>query len=65
MTALIKSQIDTAAALAFGVIRGEQITAWEKQFLDDMLKRYERYGDKTAVSEKQAAIIGRIAAKAH
>jgi len=64
MTDLIKSQLNTAASLAFGVIAGQPLTAWEQQFIDDMSKRWERFGDKTFVSEKQAAVIARIAAKA-
>ena len=64
MTTEIKNAINTALSLQFGVISGDRLTAWEERFMDDMRVRFERHGDKTMVSEKQAAIINRIAAKA-
>lgn len=64
MTDQIKSDLNTALSLQFGVISGAKLTAWENSFLDDFRVRWDRYGDKTAVSEKQAAVIARIAAKA-
>jgi hypothetical protein len=65
MTTEIKSHFDTAMALQFGVIAGDKLTRWEADFLSDMRKRFDRFGDKTMVSEKQAAIIKRIADKAN
>lgn len=64
MTTEIKNAMNTALSLQFGVIRGAALTAWENGFMDDLRKRYDRYGEKTMISEKQAAIIERIAAKA-
>lgn len=64
ITQAIKSDLNTAASLAYGVIAGEKLSAWELSFIDDMTKRVDRFGDKTFVSDKQAAIITRIAAKA-
>ena len=48
---------------AYWVDRNPIVTKWEGEFITDMGKRYERFGEKTLVSEKQAAIIDRIAAK--
>lgn len=64
MNDLITSQIDTAASLAYGVIPGAPLTAWEMKFIDDLAQRVKRFGDKTFISEKQAQIVARIAAKA-
>ena len=64
MTNEIKDALNVAASLMWGVIPGTKVTAWEASFLTDMLKRWERFGDKTMVSDKQAAIIAKIAAKA-
>lgn len=64
MTNEIKDALNKAASLMMGVIPGAKITTWEASFLSDMLKRWERFGDKTMVSDKQAAIIAKIAAKA-
>lgn len=65
ITAATKSQLNTALAAQFGIIPGVTFTAWENSFLDDIRARFERFGDKLFVSEKQAAIIAKIAAKAH
>lgn len=64
MTSDVKADLNTALSLQFGVIRGAALTSWEQSFLDDMRKRFDRFGDKTTVSEKQAAILARIANKA-
>lgn len=65
ITEATKAALNTAASLQFGVIRGQKLTDWENSFLADTLKRWDRFGDKLMISEKQAAIIDRIAAKAH
>lgn len=65
ITAEIKNNLNIAASLAFRVVQGQPLTAWELSFIDDMTKRWDRFGDKTFVSDKQAAVIARIAAKAH
>lgn len=61
----IRDQFNTAASAAYGVIPGVKLSAWELSFIDDMAKRIERFGDKTYVSDKQAAVIAKIAAKAN
>jgi hypothetical protein len=43
--------------------RNTAITKWEGEFVTDISKRYERFGEKTFVSDKQAVIINKIAAK--
>jgi len=48
---------------AYWVDRDPRMTKWEGEFVSDFSKRLERFGDKTFVSDKQAAIIDRIAAK--
>ena len=52
-----------AIAHAYMVDRTPSITKWEGEFAIDFYKRWERFGEKTYVSEKQAAVINKIAAK--
>lgn len=40
-----------------------EITDWERNFMDDQLKRYEQYGSRTRFSEKQMDIINRVYGK--
>jgi len=40
------------------------LTAWEDDFLNDMIERRERQGDRIVVSEKQEEVLERIAEKA-
>jgi hypothetical protein len=44
-------------------LHATRLTDWEQEFAEDMLERVRRYGDVTHVSEKQMAIIDRIARK--
>lgn len=48
---------------AYWADRNPVITKWEGEFATDMTKRIERFGEKTFVSDKQVAIINRIASK--
>lgn len=48
---------------AYWVNRNPSITKWEGEFSTDLYKRWEKFGEKTFCSEKQAAIINKIAAK--
>lgn len=50
-------------AHAYMVDRNPAITKWEGEFAMDFYKRWEKFGEKTFCSEKQAAIINKIAAK--
>lgn len=50
-------------AHAYFVDRAACITKWEGEFAADVYKRYERFGNKTFVSDKQAACIDKIVAK--
>lgn len=34
-----------------------ELTDWEKDFIKGMIERIDKYGDATAISEKQAAVI--------
>lgn len=63
ITEATKSDLNTALSAQFGVIPGVKFTAWENSFLDDLRVRWERFGDKLFISDKQAAIIAKIAAK--
>lgn len=36
------------------------LTDWEWSFLNDQVKRYEEYGDRTRFSDKQMAVIDRV-----
>lgn len=40
-----------------------ELTAWERGFMDDQIKRYEQYGDRTRFSEKQMEAINRVYGK--
>jgi hypothetical protein len=62
MTADLIAKLN-AAGHAYWVDRNPLVTKWEGEFVSDMVKRYERFGKKTFVSEKQVAIINKIAAK--
>lgn len=62
MTADLLNSLN-AAGHAYWVDRNPRVTKWEGEFVTDMIKRYERFGENTFVSEKQAAIINKIAAK--
>ncbi|MDB5523879.1 MAG: hypothetical protein JWM58_1642 [Rhizobium sp.] len=50
-------------ANAYWVERDRRVTTWEGDFVTEISKRYEKFGTKTFVSEKQAAVINKIAAK--
>lgn len=39
------------------------LTDWERGFMDDQVKRYEQYGDRTRFSDKQMEIINRVYGK--
>ncbi len=41
----------------------DEITDWERSFMDDQVKRYEQYGDRTRFSDKQMEIIRRVYGK--
>ena len=39
------------------------LTDWERSFMDDQVKRYEQYGERTRFSDKQMEIINRVYGK--
>jgi len=41
----------------------DDITDWERNFMDDQLKRYEQYKERTRFSDKQLDIIDRVYGK--
>jgi len=41
-------------------LASERISAWERSFLTDMQSRFDRYGDRTQLSEKQRRTLYRI-----
>lgn len=41
----------------------EELTDWERSFMNDQIERYEKYGARTRFSEKQMDIINRVYAK--
>ena len=50
----IEQSIDTA---------WDDLTAWEKRFMEDILERFRRWGVKTQISKKQWESITRISEK--
>lgn len=62
MTKELVSSLNNIAH-AYIVDRNPAITKWEGEFAIDNYKRWEKFGEKTFCSEKQAAIINKIAAK--
>ncbi len=44
-------------------ITDERLTAWEREFVDDMSSRIHQYGSRTFVSDKQIETLRRIAEK--
>lgn len=41
----------------------DELTKWEREFMDDQLKRFEEYGSRARFSEKQMEIIDRVYGK--
>ena len=41
----------------------DDLTPWEQKFIEDLLERFKRFGDKTTISPKQWEIITRISEK--
>ena len=44
-------------------VDGADLTPWEQGFMEDLLKRFHRYGDRTQISKKMWEIITRISEK--
>lgn len=42
----------------------DDLSPWEKKFMEDILERFRRYGEKTVISPRQWAIITEISDKA-
>lgn len=42
---------------------GRNLTTWETEFIDDMMAKIERFGDRAIFTAKQAEIVGRIHAE--
>lgn len=38
----------------------DELTDWERNFMEDQIKRYEQYGERTRFSDKQMAVIDRV-----
>lgn len=38
----------------------DQLSAWEKSFMEDFEKKFKEYGTRTRVSDKQLTILQRI-----
>jgi hypothetical protein len=41
----------------------DDLSFWEQKFTEDLLERFSRYGDLTAISKRQWEIITRISTK--
>lgn len=41
----------------------DDLTPWEQKFIEDMLEKFKRFGDRTMISPKQWEIITRISEK--
>ncbi|MCX5822399.1 MAG: hypothetical protein NTY86_02535 [Deltaproteobacteria bacterium] len=39
------------------------LTPWEQKFIEDLLEKFKRFGDRTMISPKQWEIITRISEK--
>lgn len=39
------------------------LTVWEESFVNDLVKRREKYGDKIVISERQEGVLERISEK--
>ncbi len=42
----------------------KDLSEWERNFLDDQLKRYDQYGSKITLSPKQWAVLDKMYEKA-
>lgn len=43
--------------------RATDLTDWERGFMDDQIKRYEQYGNRTRFSDKQLEVMDRVYGK--
>lgn len=41
----------------------DDLTPWEQKFIENMLEKFKRYGDRTMISPKQWEILTRISEK--
>lgn len=41
----------------------DELTAVEQKFMEDLIERFDRYGDRTKISPKQWDVITRISEK--
>ena len=41
----------------------DELTKWERKFMEDLLERFKKYGRKTMISPSQWGIIARISEK--
>ena len=41
----------------------DELTTWEKRFMEDLLERFSRYGIKTIISKGQWEVITRVSEK--
>jgi hypothetical protein len=41
----------------------EKLTDWESEFISDMKERYDKYGFAMMISERQIAVLNKIATK--
>ena len=38
----------------------DELTTWEKRFMEDLLERFNVYGERTLISKKQWEVITRV-----
>jgi hypothetical protein len=61
----IGDDLDKIVELLHDAAHTTRLSAWEDQFLDDLRDRVVRFGERTFLSDRQRAALGRIEAKLH
>ena len=60
---MTKRQESRLKALFEDAFKSARLSDWERDFLLDLKKRFEKYADRTSVSDKQWDAVGRIEGK--
>lgn len=56
----LKSDVEAICAATVERYKGKEFGAWYVGFCSDLGERVKKYGDKTIISEKQAAILCKL-----
>lgn len=61
---MTQKEFDWLKKIEAGVDKAwDDLTDWEKRFIEDILERFKQWGKKTFVSKKQWSVISKISEK--